>query len=169
MLDFTEIYDEQLPRVYGFIAYRVASRADAEDLTQQTFERAISHWAEFDRRRASITTWLVAIARNLVIDHYRAGAQRRVAVPLQNVDESDLPAATDATDLGISAPLAAALAELDERGRELVALRFGADLTTPEIARMTGLTLANAQQILSRTLRKLRVALDPDQPGSGAT
>jgi RNA polymerase sigma-70 factor (ECF subfamily) len=69
VLDFAEVYDELLPRVFGYIAYRVANRADAEDLTQQTFERALEHWSRFDRRRASPATWLLTIAHNLVIDH----------------------------------------------------------------------------------------------------
>ena len=76
MLDFGETYEEELPRVYGYVAYQVASQEEAEDLTQQTFERALAHWGEFDDRRATITTWLLAIARNLVVDHYRARSRR---------------------------------------------------------------------------------------------
>jgi RNA polymerase sigma-70 factor (ECF subfamily) len=166
MLDFTEIYDEQLERVYGFIAYRVASRADAEDLTQKTFERALSHWADYDRNRASVTTWLLSIARNAVIDHYRAGS-RRATVDLDEVAESQLPSvAAPELDLVVTPELGAALAALGDRERELIALRFGADLTGREIARVTGLTLANVQQILSRAMRKLRAALDQtaDEP-----
>jgi RNA polymerase sigma-70 factor (ECF subfamily) len=166
MLDFTEIYDEQLERVYGFVAYRVTSRADAEDLTQQTFERALAHWSQFDRGRGSIGTWLLSIARNLVIDHYRAGNRRIATVELDDVPESALPrSAVPDPQLGVSAELAAALATLTERERELIALRFGADCSGPEIAQLTELTLANVQQILSRSLRKLRASL---QPGTGA-
>jgi RNA polymerase sigma factor (sigma-70 family) len=166
MLDFTEIYDEQLERVYGFVAYRVASRADAEDLTQQTFERALAHWSQFDRGRGSIGTWLLSIARNLVIDHYRTGSRRIAAVDLDDVPDSALPrSASPEAQLGISVELAAALATLTERERELIALRFGADCSGPEIAQVTELTLANVQQILSRSLRKLRACLEP---GKGA-
>jgi RNA polymerase sigma-70 factor (ECF subfamily) len=165
MLDFSEIYDEQLDRVYGFIAYRVADRADAEDLTQQTFERALSHWSEYDDRRASIGTWLLTIARNLVIDHYRAGGRRGLSVELGELPESAEPATTEADPaLGISPELAAALLDLSDRERELIALRFGADCSGPEIARLTGLELANVQQIMSRTLRKLRERLEHGRP-----
>ena len=58
-------------RVYGFLAYRLGDRDTAEDLTQATFERALRAWSRFDPRRASESTWLLAIARNLLIDHYR--------------------------------------------------------------------------------------------------
>jgi RNA polymerase sigma factor (sigma-70 family) len=53
-----------------------------------------------------------------------------------------------------------ALSKLSPRDREVIALRFGGDLNGPEIAEMTGLSLANVQQILSRSLRKLRDALE---------
>jgi RNA polymerase sigma-70 factor (ECF subfamily) len=170
MLDFTEIYDEHLERVYGFIAYRVASRADAEDLTQKTFERALSHWTEYDRSRGSVTTWLLSIARNAVIDNYRAGSHR-ATVGLDEVAESQLPSVGGPeVGIGVTPELGTALAALGDRERELIALRFGADLNGPQIARVTGLTLSNVQQILSRAMRKLRAALDqpagePNDPG----
>ena len=68
---FTRVYDEHVWRVYGFFAYRVGHQDAAEDLTQATFERALRAWSRFDPRRASESTWLLAIARNLLIDHYR--------------------------------------------------------------------------------------------------
>ena len=66
---FARVYEENVWRVYGFLAYRVRSRDLAEDLTQTTFERALRAWPRFDPRRASEATWLLAIARNLLIDH----------------------------------------------------------------------------------------------------
>jgi RNA polymerase sigma-70 factor (ECF subfamily) len=161
MLDFSDTYDEYLPRVYAFVGYRLTNRADAEDLTQQTFERALAHWAEYDRRRASIATWLLSIARNLVIDYYRAGARRADVHIGDAAAEFEGPSAgSPEPNLGVSPELGAALAALSDRERELIALRFGADLASAEIARLTGLTLANTQQVLSRALRKLRVDLD---------
>ena len=68
---FARVYAEHVFRVYGFLAYRVHDHELAEDLTQGTFERALRSWAKFDPRRASERTWLLAIANNLLIDHYR--------------------------------------------------------------------------------------------------
>jgi RNA polymerase sigma-70 factor (ECF subfamily) len=62
--------------------------------------------------------------------------------------------------LATSPELVSALARLSDRDREVVALRFGGDMTGPEIAHLLNLTLANVQQILSRSLRKLRGLLD---------
>jgi RNA polymerase sigma factor (sigma-70 family) len=156
-LDFEQAYDEHLQRVYAFFAYRVGSRADAEDLTQQTFERALRAWERYDARRASLATWLLVIARNLLIDHFRSA---RVEVDLAAAPERG----GGEVELGLEPDLTAALAELGDREREIIALRFGGDLTGPEIASLTGLSLANVQQILSRSLRRLRARLEE---GSG--
>ena len=157
---FTRIYDDHVWDVYGFIGYRVSSRADAEDLTQLTFERALRAWGRFDSRRASARTWLLAIARNLVVDHYRqesSDAGRREPRPELNGEAVPV---LDRPSLGVSAELEAALATLGDRERELIALRYGGELSGPEIAELTGLTLANVQQILSRSLRRLRGELE---------
>jgi RNA polymerase sigma-70 factor (ECF subfamily) len=157
--DFSAAYDEHVWRVYGFFAYRLRSHHDAEDLTQQTFERALRSWGRYDPSRASVATWLVVIARNLLVDHLRAdrtGRQR----PLADDDIDALVAPPDRHDLGLAPDLERALAELGDRERELIALRFGADLSGPEIAELTDLTVANVQQILSRSLRRMRASID---------
>jgi RNA polymerase sigma-70 factor (ECF subfamily) len=160
-VEFEQAYDDNLARVYGFFAYRVGSRDDAEDLTQQTFERALRAWERFDPRRAAVGTWLIAIARNLLIDHYRAGVADSANVALDEVPAGELPSANGAAPaIGLGPELAQALDGLAQRDREVLALRYGADLTGPEIVELTGLTLANVQQIISRSLRRLREALE---------
>jgi RNA polymerase sigma factor (sigma-70 family) len=154
---FLRVYDEHVWRVYGFFAYRLGQRDVAEDLTQATFERALRAWSRFDPRRASESTWLLTIARNLLIDHYR----RDRSSLIEPIDEELAPLVPGPADpLEASPELLAALASLSERDREVIALRFGGDMTGPEIARLLDLSLANVQQILSRSLRKLRVLLD---------
>jgi RNA polymerase sigma factor (sigma-70 family) len=158
--DFADAYDEQVWNVFGFFAYRVAGRSDAEDLTQQTFERALRAWSRFDPERAPVGVWLISIARNLLVDHYRRNGAAPSRQSLDAVPEEQLGSETPEPDLGIDPALAEALAGLSPRDREIVALRFGADLTGPEIATATDLSLSNVQQILSRSLRKLRVHLE---------
>lgn len=158
--DFADAYDEQVWNVFGFFAYRVASRSDAEDLTQQTFERALRAWPRFDPERAPLGVWLTTIARNLLVDHYRSRGTAPRHEPLDAIPDERLGSEAPEPDLGIDPALAEALAILSPRDREIVALRFGADLAGPEIAAITGLNLANVQQILSRSLRKLRATLE---------
>lgn len=156
--DFARVYDEHLWLVYGFFAYRVRNRELAEDLTQATFERALRYWPKFDPARSAVRTWLMVIAGNLLIDHQR----RDRSVPVAEIDGRLLPNVSGPEEqLGLLPELGAALEQLGERDREVIALRFGADLTGPEIAELLELSLANVQQILSRSLRKLRVILEP--------
>ncbi|MGI9098816.1 MAG: RNA polymerase sigma factor [Solirubrobacteraceae bacterium] len=159
--DFPAAYDDNVWHVYGFLAYRLRNRADAEDLTQRTFERALRSWSRYDCTRGSLTTWLLAIARNLLIDHLRADRTSRQ----QSLDDVDavydaLVAALDRVDIGLAPDLERAMTVLTTREREIIALRFGGELNGREIADMTGLTLANVQQILSRSLRRMRAELE---------
>ena len=156
--DFASVYDEQVWFVYGFFAYRLRSRADAEDLTQATFERALRAWSRYDPAKASVPTWLMAIARNLLVDHLRAD-RRPVSLDEMEADVG----VDDRHSLGIDPELEQALGSLGERERELIALRYGGDLSGPEIAELTGLTLANVQQILSRSLRRMRASMESER------
>lgn len=168
--DFARTYDEHVREIYGFFGYRVGSRSEAEDLTQATFERALRAWARFDPRRASAKTWLFTIARNLLIDHHRRnrGSRERLSGLEPKDAEGETAAyALDDRRLGPSPEVAAALGELGERERELIALRFGGGLTAAQIARLVGLTPTNVDQIMSRTMRRLRDRLEPpEQPVS---
>ena len=155
--EFARVYDEHLWHVYGFLSYRVRDRDLAEDLTQSTFERALRAWPRFDPRRASERTWLLTIARNLLIDHHR----RDHPEPSGEIDEDLLPTTPGPEEAPTTWPeLQDALQKLGEREREVIALRFGADLSGPEIAELTELNLANVQQILSRSLKRLRALLE---------
>lgn len=153
---FVRVYNQHVWRVYGFLAYRLGDRDTAEDLTQATFERALRAWSRFDPRRASESTWLLVIARNLLIDYYRRD-RSNLSDP---IDEHLAPTVPGPEEQLASAELLTALARLSDRDREVLALRFGADMTGPEIAELLNLSLANVQQILSRSIRKLRQLLE---------
>jgi RNA polymerase sigma-70 factor, ECF subfamily len=157
-LKIAELYEANVDGVYGFFGYRVSSRADAEDLTQLTFERALRAWNRFDPDRASPRTWLISIARNLLIDHYRRDRSAAQEPIEDHYSHPELVVEDEGQ--GLPPELAAALDDLGDRERELIALRFGGELTGPEIAELTGLSLANVQQILSRSLRRLRASMD---------
>jgi RNA polymerase sigma factor (sigma-70 family) len=158
---FAELYGEHVATVYGYFGYRVTARGEAEDLTQLTFERALRAWPRFDPARASARTWLFAIARNLLIDHYR----RRQPIPSGDLAQLERPGDPDAgLGLGLAADLELALQRRSERERELLALRFGGDLSGSEIAELTGLQVANVHQILSRALRRMRAELEAVEP-----
>jgi RNA polymerase sigma factor (sigma-70 family) len=157
--DFERLYDEHAQALYGFLAYRTGDRALAEDLLADTFERALRARRRFDPARGSTKTWLYSIALNALRDHMRrrtvaerAGAE--LAVP-------DAGAAADSTEaVAQRDELARALATLSEEERQVVALRFGADLTVPEIAKLQKEKLTTVEGRLYRALGKLRERLD---------
>ena len=169
--DFLATYEDHVWDVYGYLAYRLRSAAEAEDLTQATFERALRAWDRFDPERASAKTWLLTIARNVLTDHWRkrhsSGESHQ---PWEHVREEDLPAEdSHAERLGLEPDLERALSRLSRRDRSVLALRFGGDLRAPEIAEVLDLSVANVQQILSRAVRKLRRELDAQSRSTSAS
>ena len=167
--DLSTLYDEHVWGVYGFFGYHRLPRSDIEDLTQATFERAIRAWPRYDPLRAGVRTWLIAIAQNLLIDHHRRERSRRHSSIDAGLDESLLGVSAGPDErFELSPRLAAALSNLSERERQVIALRFGADLSGPEIAELLSLSLANVQQISSRALRKLRGQLEQDRAQADA-
>src|SRR5919206_4209906 len=73
--ELRQVYRDNVDAVYAFFAYSVSAQA-AEDLTATTFERVVKSWRRFDPERAGVRTWIMAIARNLLADHFRRQAHR---------------------------------------------------------------------------------------------
>jgi RNA polymerase sigma-70 factor (ECF subfamily) len=150
------VYHQHVSAVFAFFAYSVRKEA-AEDLTASTFERVIRAWDRYDARLAPERTWVLAIARNLLTDHYRRQRHRETISADEHPGLLDTVAGDDWLERRLShAELHSWLARLNSREREILALRYGADLRATEIADLTGLTTANVHQIVSRSLRRLR-------------
>jgi RNA polymerase sigma-70 factor, ECF subfamily len=155
-IDWDEMYTEQLPRVFNFFRYRCGNLADAEDLTSITFEKAWRGRDRYRRDKGAFSTWLFTIARNAAVDHYRA---RAAVVPLE---EAALVAAVQATPEdqtahgSDAARLAVLLRTLSDRDRDLIALKYGAEMSNRDIARATGLSESNVGTILYRAIQALK-------------
>ena len=158
---FEHLYAEHAEPLLGFLIYRTADRALAEDLLGDTFERAMRARMRFDRRKASEKTWLYTIALNCLRDHRRrAGAEQRA---VDRAAPAGGPVAADATEAVADRDLVArALESLSDEERDVVALRYGAELTVPEIAKLAGLSESTARGRLYGALGKLREELDED-------
>jgi len=140
--------------VYAYVAYRIGDGPDADDVTSETFARALRYRDSFDPKRGEPVGWLIGIARRCIADL----ALNR---PKQELDETtDAPAPGDlAQDVVRRLELRDAVAQLDETGRELIALRFGADLKARQIAELTGKSTHAVEVALQRTLDRLRQTL----------
>jgi RNA polymerase sigma factor (sigma-70 family) len=156
--ELVELYCENVGAVYAFFSYSV-SPEHAEDLTAATFERVVRSWRRFNPDFARPRTWIMAIARTILADHSHRSAASLDEHPalVAPLASSDDPAARR---LSVDT-VRDWLARLEPREREVLALRFGADLPVADIAHALDLSEANVHQISSRALRRLH-----DQPSS---
>lgn len=149
-------------RVYAYAAYRMGDGAEAEDVTGETFARALRYRDSYDAAKGNPTSWLIGIARRCVDE---ALAQPRPSSdPPERAGAADLEAET-ADRLTIQS----AVAQLNERDRELIALRYGADLSARQIARRLDLSTNAVEVALHRARTRLRSILggSPAEGGAG--
>jgi RNA polymerase sigma-70 factor (ECF subfamily) len=144
--------------IYNYLRFQLVAPDEAEDLTAETFLRAVRSAERFDASRASAQTWLLTIARNVLIDHIRSVRTRR------HVGLDEL------RDLAVDAPspeermlrreavagVLEAMAQLSQEDREVLSLRFGGDLDVPEIAALMGVKAGTVRTRLWRALERLR-------------
>jgi RNA polymerase sigma factor (sigma-70 family) len=152
--DFERLFEEHAQPLFGFLAYRTGDSALAEDLLADTFERALRARKRFDRRKASEKTWLYAIALNLLRDSTRrqqAETRAIERIPHETPEPRDRLAGVEHRD-----EVQRAMAILSDEEREAIALRFGGDLTVPEIAKLLKQPLPRIEGRVYRSLRKLR-------------
>lgn len=160
--DFVGLYDGHFAKVYNYVSYRVGDAAAADDVTSRVFERALDRLETYDRAAGPVEAWLFGIARNAVADHFRA---RRWLSWLPDGLLEERPAREPrhedvlARDESLE-ELRRALERLAPRERELLALKFGAQMTNRDIAAHLGLGESNVGVILHRALAKLKAALE---------
>ncbi len=163
---FERLYAEHAPGLYAFLRYRTGDPVLAEDLLADTCERVLRSRRRFDPRRGSAKTWLYAIALNCLHDHHRrrvgeSKALEQVAAgalgasELEEIDHFAEPR----FDFAGGDSLEHALATLSGPEREAVSLRYGAELTLAEIAKLCGEPLTTVESRVRRALEKLRDVL----------
>ncbi len=154
-MTFAEAAEQHLDDVYGYLAWFTGDRSAADELTGETFERALRLWHRFDPQRGSARTWLCQVARTVALDHFRSERRRsrreQLAAGPERVDERFAE--------GLSPDLEAALRGLSAGEREVVALRVVLDLDAGTTARVLGISPTNCTTRLNRALRKLEEAL----------
>ena len=152
---FEDFYLEQMPRVYNFFRYRFADDMLAEDLTSQTFEKAWRHRRRYQNRLGAFSTWIFTIAQRIAIDTYRKNYND---VP---IDEMVLIQSSALVEEQLlikdkTKKIQALLGALSERERTCIALKYGAELTNREIAKISNLSESNVGVILHRALKQVR-------------
>lgn len=152
---------DHAPAVLGLAVVLCGDRSQAEDLTQQAFERAWRHAGSFDAARGSARTWLLTITRRLAIDHLRA----RRTTPLAPDDLAGLiaPSPADTEHAGLRGStrerVVAALAELPEPQRRAVVLMALGGRSATEVAALEGIPVGTAKTRVRLGLQRLRSTL----------
>ncbi|TMM27939.1 MAG: sigma-70 family RNA polymerase sigma factor [Actinobacteria bacterium] len=140
-------------RVYAYVAYRIGDGPDAEDVTSDTFERALRYRRSYDPSRGEPVSWLLGIARRCISEFFTHRLEL-VDKPPETSAPGDLE-----DDTARRLQLAAAMSRLGERDRELIAFKYGADLTARQIAQVLGLKTNAVEVALHRALGRLREEL----------
>jgi len=148
-------------RVYAYVAYRIGPGPDAEDVTRATFERALRYRSSYDRRKGEPIGWLVGIAQRCIVD--AAASRPQQAELVDTADPTDLEDTTiERLDLG------QAVSQLSQRDRELIALRYGADLKSRQIGELLEMRTNAVEVSLHRALDRLREIVEED-PNEGVS
>jgi RNA polymerase sigma-70 factor, ECF subfamily len=137
-------------RVYAYVAYRVGDGPDAQDVTSETFERAWRYRDSYNRRKGEPIAWLLGIARRCIDDTLAA---RSAHTELS--DQAAAPGDLESETLS-RLDLREAVLALEQHDRELIALRYGADLKAKQIAALLGERTNAVEVALHRALGRLR-------------
>ena len=158
-LPFDALYRACAADLYAYVATLLRDRAASEDVTAQAFERAFRRWRTFDARRGTQRAWLFAIARNAALDELRR-RRRTVALAAEPADLETAAASggEDGESAVRRATVRAALAGLEARDREVIALKFHAGLSSAEIGAVLRISPTNASTRVHRALTRLREA-----------
>lgn len=154
---FSQIYDENVEKIYRFIFLKVSSQDIAQDLCSETFIRAWKRFNDKDEQIDNPQAFIYKVARNLIIDHYREKGKTQM-IQIENV-----PVIDDRTDIEKESHqksdlenIQAVLANIKPEYQEVVTYHYINDLTIPEIAKITNKTENNVRVTLHRALSSIK-------------
>lgn len=155
-IDWDAIYWEQAPRLYNFFRYRIGDSDIAQDLTSRTMLKAWRYRESYKDNLGAFAAWLFQIARNVAHDYFVEQAKE----PLRLFDmqhlQADLSVEHEVDKRRDAAMLYSLLSKLDKREQDIIALKYGADMTNRDIANVLDMSESNVGTILHHTIKNLR-------------
>lgn len=156
-----DLYETHFERVARYIGVRIGDLSEAEDLASEVFVRALRSVDSYRETGAPMEAWVFKIAHNMVVDHLRKKSRRPAAVP---VDEAfPLAGADDPTEnlerQQEVQQLHRAVSRLSEAQQQVLALRFGAEMTSEQAAQVMGKKPGAIREMQSAAVKKLREIL----------
>jgi RNA polymerase sigma-70 factor (ECF subfamily) len=170
--DFAAVFDLHFAEIHRYVAGRLGTSASADDIAAETFLTAYTNWGRYDAAAGTVRAWLYGIATKKISRHRRDEVRAYRAMQRITADTVPGDPSDQTTDRvmarGLQRQLAAALAELPQRERDVLLLVALADLSHAEIAAALGIPYGTVGSRLSRARQKLRSALASHDP-SGRT
>ncbi len=162
-IDWDQVVRIDFPKVFNYFRYSGLDDDISEELMSITFEKAWRARNQYNSEKSAVTTWIITIAKNTLIDYYRT---KKIEYPIDVLDEKK-ESRSQKQDLEQEMlktekveKLRKLLFQLPDRERDLVALKYGTGMTNREIAEFTGLTESNIGTILHRVVSYLRMSLE---------
>ncbi|MDP2954040.1 MAG: sigma-70 family RNA polymerase sigma factor [Chloroflexota bacterium] len=161
------LYESHFERVVRYIAARIGNPSDSEDLASEVFVRALRSVDSFKETGAPMEAWIFKIARNIAVDYLRSKGRRPTPILL---DDAPPLASPDNSFQEIERReevvlLRQAMQQLTEAQREVLALRFGSEMTSQQAAAVLGKKPTAIREMQSAAIKKLREILRGEQPG----
>jgi len=159
---------DAIPRLRRYARSLTHEATEADDLTQQTLERALAHWRQFDPER-DMLVWLLSIAHNAFLDGRRRDARMQVTDPGELVRTQDAAGGSAGTDVGLRMDLLAALARLSPEQREPLVLVCVEQLSYAEVAEALRIPIGTVMSRVCRARQSVRRFLEtPERRGGSA-
>ena len=151
---FIDLYERNFDRVYAYVARRAASRAEAEDITSEVFEQALTHLRKYQWRGVPFVAWLFRIAANALADRWRQTSRDADGPP------PDVPDGRESEDIERRAMIAQLVDRLPDAQRQVIEMRFAGEKSIREIAAALDRSEGAVKQLQLRALQNLRKSLE---------
>ena len=155
-----KIHLEYREKVFRYVRGKVASTADAEDVTSEIFWRVLSSLDSYDEEKASLSTWIYTITHNAVCNYYREQSKRALSLEENALcSDTDDGVMSEIENEILKENLAIALETLTEREQDIIVLYYYHEIPLRDIAIKMGITYTNAKFIKHQAISKLRLAM----------
>lgn len=154
---FGQLYDRYHDMVFRYVLFRIGDRQLAEDLTAETFLRALRRISSVSYQGRDIGAWFVTIARNLVLDHVKSSRYRleQTTAEIQDLSPATSGPEQQVLDGATHEELLRCVAKLNSDQKECIALRFLQGLSVAETARLMGRNEGAVKALQHRAVRRL--------------